>query len=916
MQILAVTLKNFKAHADEHFTFQPGTNAICGENGAGKTSILEAIAWVLFDYNSTYQKQEFIRSGCNTSLVTVQFLSAQDGRCYDVRRCSTKGYDIYDPQLNVGLGIKKLDDVTIWLRQHLGVPPHTELSKLFADTIGIPQGTLTTDFLKTPEVRKRTFDPILKVEEYKQAYLKSVGLETFADAQVQHIEQATSQIDSQLSDWPDLKTQYQACQTELTQNQAELAQLKQKLEHLTRHRQTFQDLETQLQTIKTEGEQVRGQIDGQQMTVNVLTTNLEKSQAAATLCQQHRASYQAYETATADLETYEQQWQALQTLQEKHQQLQIQLQTLEAQIVQQQTQLTAIQQAEATIQRLQPLSQDQIQLEAALAEQQQQWQQVQIAQQQLKTLQPQIQQKLQQQAKLAAELAQKAELTQTVATIPELEHQRDRYQHQLSHLEAARQFEAELQRLRQTATTQQQQSTDQTTQAQALLTSLLSKHPKLNLVLTALETSQTLSQELLAGLGMILHDLSDQVAPAQIQRHLTQIHAQLQTAQQARNRLAALDSKQEQADTLASELSELQAQQVEVTALVTQAEALSQQQQQIQQQLTDLNDPKGQIRFHQDQLQHQPQVQQALQTLNQQKQQLTKTLTELVTQLQPLPTLNQQIQQQKQALNQHRSSYQTYLQHQQEANRLPELTQQLEEVTAAIAELRQKREVLLADWKTLNSQYDRAQAEAINHDYELTRSACDQLQGSLPLKQQQLDDLNQQLQRRQDLAQERQQLQADLALKQQVRQFVINARSILNQSGPRITRFYLNRISAEADRLFRELLDRPDIALEWTEDYEIRVQERGHWRTFKSLSGGEQMCAALAVRLSLLRILAEIDVAFFDEPTTNMDQTRRRQLAEALGNLKSFRQLFVISHDDTFENMTENIIRVERKVGS
>ena len=74
------------------------------------------------------------------------------------------------------------------------------------------------------------------------------------------------------------------------------------------------------------------------------------------------------------------------------------------------------------------------------------------------------------------------------------------------------------------------------------------------------------------------------------------------------------------------------------------------------------------------------------------------------------------------------------------------------------------------------------------------------------------------------------------------------------------------------------------------------------------------MAAALAVRLALLKVLAELDVAFFDEPTTNMDRDRREQLAEALGNLKTFRQLFIISHDDTFEHLTENVIRVERVV--
>ncbi|XGB38575.1 MAG: hypothetical protein LVT47_09290 [Cyanobacteria bacterium LVE1205-1] len=72
------------------------------------------------------------------------------------------------------------------------------------------------------------------------------------------------------------------------------------------------------------------------------------------------------------------------------------------------------------------------------------------------------------------------------------------------------------------------------------------------------------------------------------------------------------------------------------------------------------------------------------------------------------------------------------------------------------------------------------------------------------------------------------------------------------------------------------------------------------------------MCAALAVRLALLRVTADLDIAFFDEPTTNMDRPRRENLAEAICNIKSFRQLFVISHDDTFEKITENLISVTR----
>ncbi|NEP54898.1 MAG: AAA family ATPase, partial [Moorea sp. SIO3C2] len=63
MYLLSVTLTNFKAHRDRNFEFQPGTNAICGENGAGKTSILEAIAWVLFNHRGNYTQDDLVRNG-------------------------------------------------------------------------------------------------------------------------------------------------------------------------------------------------------------------------------------------------------------------------------------------------------------------------------------------------------------------------------------------------------------------------------------------------------------------------------------------------------------------------------------------------------------------------------------------------------------------------------------------------------------------------------------------------------------------------------------------------------------------------------------------------------------------------------------------------------------------------------------
>ncbi|MBK9156004.1 MAG: AAA family ATPase [Chloracidobacterium sp.] len=45
MHISRVELENFKSHVDSAFEFGLGPTAITGRNGAGKTSIIEAIAW-------------------------------------------------------------------------------------------------------------------------------------------------------------------------------------------------------------------------------------------------------------------------------------------------------------------------------------------------------------------------------------------------------------------------------------------------------------------------------------------------------------------------------------------------------------------------------------------------------------------------------------------------------------------------------------------------------------------------------------------------------------------------------------------------------------------------------------------------------------------------------------------------------
>ncbi|HYN85968.1 MAG TPA: AAA family ATPase, partial [Pyrinomonadaceae bacterium] len=137
-------------------------------------------------------------------------------------------------------------------------------------------------------------------------------------------------------------------------------------------------------------------------------------------------------------------------------------------------------------------------------------------------------------------------------------------------------------------------------------------------------------------------------------------------------------------------------------------------------------------------------------------------------------------------------------------------------------------------------------------------------------------------------------------------------RDVLRQAGPLVTESYLYNISIEANQLFREITGEGGRALRWTKDYEIVVEDGAQVLPFTNLSGGEQMVAALSVRLALLKQLSDIRVAFFDEPTVNMDAERRERLAQQLGQVRHFEQLFVISHDDAFEQTVDHVVAVTR----
>ncbi|MBV9243160.1 MAG: SMC family ATPase, partial [Acidobacteria bacterium] len=197
MHISRIELENIKSHASAVFEFPRGTTAITGENGAGKTSIIEAVAWVLFDLLE-YKKDDFLKRGEAKGWARVTFISGLDEREYVVYRDTGTGYNVTDPRLGTRIADKK-EEVFRFLWQHLGLEPGTDLRSLFRQAIGVPQGTFTAIFLEGATDRKIAFDRLLKVEEYRQAADKLRDTARYIDNSVADARERIARAEGQLA---------------------------------------------------------------------------------------------------------------------------------------------------------------------------------------------------------------------------------------------------------------------------------------------------------------------------------------------------------------------------------------------------------------------------------------------------------------------------------------------------------------------------------------------------------------------------------------------------------------------------------------------------------------------------------------------------------------------------------------------
>jgi exonuclease SbcC len=273
----------------------------------------------------------------------------------------------------------------------------------------------------------------------------------------------------------------------------------------------------------------------------------------------------------------------------------------------------------------------------------------------------------------------------------------------------------------------------------------------------------------------------------------------------------------------------------------------------------------------------------------------------------------------------HQPGYAAFEQNKKLAAQVERLEQEVKTSEAKIAELnehiaRQEKKVASA-----RSAYDeKAHQEARERQ---TALAAEQAVLSTEVKNltAEVDRLEAEKGRMDEIRRAIREMETEIKQYKRTLRFIEDLRAnVFNKVSEQLSERFREEVSHIADRIYRAIAA-SDEELRWGPDYRIELVDfhegKERVRYDEELSGGETVNAVVALRLALLQTTGS-KIGFFDEPTSNLDETRRANLAQAFRSLDVgqgevgepwYDQLFLISHDVTFTEITDQIIHLARE---
>ena len=1016
MLITRIELENIKSYRHMTIDFRRGTTAISGANGAGKTTIVEAIGYALFDHLA-YNQGQFVREGEKYGCVVVHLIG-NDDRPYTVERRVGAGahWFIYDDEANDRL--EQRADVTDKLHDLFGIDRERSLTALFRDALGVPQGTFTAIFLEAASKRKLTFDALLQIEDYKTAFDYLLEAQKVYKEQIQTQQGEIRRLQYETRDLESWRVSLAEMHQQYQQQTTQFAQGTQHLEQLDAREKVLKQLEQALQQAEQRHTLCENTYNTNSARLEDREKELQLARTAQQIVEVSLTDYSRYLAAEGELKQLRSDAQKRDALQIRKAEYARTLTKISTTIGHLHGRLEEVAAANRRLLDLLPLVDEQVELEKQrdaltgnvklydslvvegkrLVQQRDEYVNKQetlrrsiasieplqpvaeLLQERMEVmakLQAQVQQRGNKQRQLMEkreQLRQKQEERENTTTrlrkaesnvakieehrseaeeLPMLRRQHDQFSEQRYRLEgnidgylASRKQSvggqcpflhepclninqrgvASLESYFDNLLTQEQTRLAAICQQQTAAVERITFVQKYADALARMEQyvmQRDNAAEHLQRLAIEITRMEREVAELALDLEtLKSIDAQIARATAGRDESQRAYEQVHKLDGLRMQVQQLQEQTEQAEEVIAerrrQSKELSGSREQLQQvnaALVALGDPRAQRHTQQETIKQGPIYEQQLQDEQQKQKQTEQILEQIEQQLVTYAELDMHIGNQEGILQQCHVGHTNYQRNEQTAKLLPQRQQAFEAMLSQTDQARENLHTAEQALEEAKAAFNEQELFAIRSELTELHGNLQRLSGEIQRTQQDIVVLEQKIVVADGLKLSLQAAEEEQATLEELQTMMEQFRKILKEAAPYVLKAMLNDISAEANRIFGEVMGDRAAQLSWQNDYEIILRRGGVDRTFAQLSGGEQMSAALAVRLALLKKLSTLNIAFFDEPTQNMDELRRMNLAEQIRRVRGFEQLVVISHDDTFEQGLDSLIRLHKADG-
>ncbi|MGK7956191.1 MAG: exonuclease subunit SbcC [Crocosphaera sp.] len=359
---LQLTLKNFLSYRDTMLDFRGlHTACICGSNGAGKSSLLEAITWAIWGKSRTASDEEIIHTSASYVRVDFEFISYEQN--YRIIRSRQRGKSpTLDFQVNSGnqfisLSGKKVRDTQDSIISTLKLDYDT-----FINSAYLRQGRADEFMLRGATERKKVLAELLKLNHYQKLSEKAKILSKEYEIKAEETKINLDQIKQQIEDNKEINEQHKNINEQINRLQKsqqiereKLQSMKQKdshrqawLEQFNWHQNKQQALEKETNQLEQEKSQLLQKIAEANILINQEQDITQKHEELLLLEKQE--------------ETLSHQFQLSQDIQEKKQKIEQEIfkrnNQLQLQIRQQQTRLEQLEEQEKELQKIISQSQD------------------------------------------------------------------------------------------------------------------------------------------------------------------------------------------------------------------------------------------------------------------------------------------------------------------------------------------------------------------------------------------------------------------------------------------------------------------------------------------------------------------------------------------------------------------------------